>query len=324
MQRDLQLDGLKFIMIFLVVLGHLINNDLGLEAEDWGLKSEAMIYAFHMPVFVFLSGYFTTITASRAKQLAWLKQTLSIYLLAQVAYIVLREVLGMPSFLRKGLIIPGYGLWYLVCLMYWRLAVWWVFKGMNDIWLLVLSGVMAFVSGFIPVDRVFSFQRAFAFFPFFALGVVFRKRGWMAKLIQVPYVSAWVVLISGLLIARYFPTYRARTHYLDGMDVVLRNMQGVLGLVLCLSIVKLSRIRLVGRLAPLGQYTLWIYIGHIYLIILGSQFFPLWGVRLNLVSAFLLACVYCVFLVGIARLCKRMKRQTPMGGGKEAAGAESV
>ena len=53
MNRDLRLDGLKFIMIFLVVLGHL-------RFIDYGISVGKMIYSFHMPVFVFLSGYFTS------------------------------------------------------------------------------------------------------------------------------------------------------------------------------------------------------------------------------------------------------------------------
>ena len=59
--RDLKLDGLKFIMIFLVVLGHLSYN-------DWGMETGLLIYSFHMPVFVFLSGYFTSRSTDAARQ----------------------------------------------------------------------------------------------------------------------------------------------------------------------------------------------------------------------------------------------------------------
>ena len=67
MKRDARLDGLKFVLIFLVVLGHLSYN-------DYGLGLTKMIYSFHMPVFVFLSGYFTSLNADRAKQVVWLKK----------------------------------------------------------------------------------------------------------------------------------------------------------------------------------------------------------------------------------------------------------
>ena len=43
MERDLHIDGLKFLMIFLVVLGHL-------SYEDYGLEINKMVYSFHMPI----------------------------------------------------------------------------------------------------------------------------------------------------------------------------------------------------------------------------------------------------------------------------------
>ena len=68
MNRDLKLDAIKFIMIFLVVLGHLGYN-------DYGLGINRVIYSFHMPVFIFLSGYFTSQNTNREKQTKWLKHT---------------------------------------------------------------------------------------------------------------------------------------------------------------------------------------------------------------------------------------------------------
>ena len=78
MQRDLKLDGLKFIMIFAVVLGHI-------DFSDWGMKTHVMITYFHMPVFVFLSGYFTAWTAGKEKRVKWLRRTLLTFLIAHCA-----------------------------------------------------------------------------------------------------------------------------------------------------------------------------------------------------------------------------------------------
>lgn len=295
MQRDLKLDGLKFIMIFAVVLGHI-------DFSDWGMKTHVMITYFHMPVFVFLSGYFTAWTATREKRVKWLKRTLLTFVIAHCAYVLLLAALGDKSLLSwRGLVSPGY-LWYLVCLIYWRLAVWHVFSRWNDVVLLVSSVVLAALSGLVPIGHEFSFQRAFAFFPFFALGVVFRRRELLPRLDRVPAAYAWVALLIGLLIARRLPIYLPKGSYLDWKDAVLRNMQGALGLLLSLSIVRVSRVRLVEFFAPFGQYTLWIYVGHIYLITLGAKFFPIWGIQLNLFTAFLLAAVYCAFFVGLAKL----------------------
>ena len=171
--RDLRFDGLKFVMIFLVVLGHLRYN-------DFGLRVGRIIYSFHMPVFIFLSGYFTSLCASEEKQKKWIKKSFLIYFIAQFTHWMLRiglefiadRIKDVPfdtSIISwKVLISPELALWYLVCLLYWRVAIWKGLQKISDVKLVLISIVLAFFSGFIPIDHDFAFQRAFAFFPFFA------------------------------------------------------------------------------------------------------------------------------------------------------------
>lgn len=55
--RDFRIDGLKFILIVLVILGHSINV-FGLEKDIPTQYIFQWIYLFHMPLFALLSGYF--------------------------------------------------------------------------------------------------------------------------------------------------------------------------------------------------------------------------------------------------------------------------
>lgn len=126
--RDLQFDGLKFLLIFCVVFGHL-------GCYGYGLRINRMIYSFHMPVFVFLSGYFTSLSSNREKQNNWLKKTLIIYAVAQITHYSLRLLLEFGASTIKAkpfdysllswkfLVSPELALWYLVCLLYWRIAI---------------------------------------------------------------------------------------------------------------------------------------------------------------------------------------------------------
>lgn len=300
MTRDLRIDGLKFLMIFCVVLGHL---DFG----DYGLKINRVIYAFHMPVFVFLSGYLTTLHSPKERQRQWIKQTLVIYAFAQLASVVIRSLLvfvpdmsahaesddvGLAKW--SDLISPGLALWYLVCLMYWRVSVWTFFQKTDDVKLLSLSVLFALLSGLIPLDNELAFQRTFVFFPFFVLGIVFKKRNWLCRLDQIPVIYAVIGLIVGFAVARGLPTFMPKTHYEDWHQLVFRVVQSGLGLVLCLLIVRISRARFVKSFARWGKYTLWIYIGHTYLILIGREWFPYLGISLNLFSALILAAVYCL------------------------------
>ncbi|MBR1625808.1 MAG: acyltransferase family protein, partial [Bacteroidales bacterium] len=55
-QRDSFFDGLKFVLITLVVLGH----SIGPVSTVYPLSViYDFIYFFHMPLFIFVSGYFT-------------------------------------------------------------------------------------------------------------------------------------------------------------------------------------------------------------------------------------------------------------------------
>ncbi len=62
-QRLLDVDRLKGLAIFLVVLGHIADNDTPY-VKEWYLDFKVILYQFHMPLFMFLSGlmFFYTYT----------------------------------------------------------------------------------------------------------------------------------------------------------------------------------------------------------------------------------------------------------------------
>jgi fucose 4-O-acetylase-like acetyltransferase len=319
--RDLHFDGLKFLLVFLVVLGHLIYNDYGL-----GVKK--MIFSFHMPAFIFISGYFTPLSANKEKQLEWLKKTFIILIVATIAQYMLRIMIDFSSSIVKDysfqissilnwrvLISPAYTLWYLVCLMYWRLLIWAVNDKLKDVIILAISCFAVICAGFIPLDYAFSFQRAFAFAPFFMLGVVFKKRQLINSLERVPVIFALIVLFLGLVIARRIDIYMPVRHFVTWKDLVLRIEQTLLGLFLCLSVIRISRCRFTSRFAKYGTKTLWVYIGHTYLIFIFNRVFHFLGVSFNLFSAIVLAILYCAFLVFIANMYQSyvQKRKSETG-----------
>lgn len=55
-ERNYLFDNLKFLLIVLVVFGHSLE-EISLEHNYAIIR--AWIYSFHMPVFVFISGYFS-------------------------------------------------------------------------------------------------------------------------------------------------------------------------------------------------------------------------------------------------------------------------
>ena len=57
-KRDYRFDNLKGFLIFLVVLGHAIEKFQGKSLMISG-SIYSVIYSFHMPAFIFISGFFT-------------------------------------------------------------------------------------------------------------------------------------------------------------------------------------------------------------------------------------------------------------------------
>ena len=50
-------DNIKFLLILLVVIGHLIEHSPMLKTQDCFRGIFLYIYAFHMPLFIFISGF---------------------------------------------------------------------------------------------------------------------------------------------------------------------------------------------------------------------------------------------------------------------------
>jgi len=59
-ERNLYVDFIKGILIFLVILGHFVQ--FGAYGKSWGFASDHLwqiIYSFHMPLFIAISGYYS-------------------------------------------------------------------------------------------------------------------------------------------------------------------------------------------------------------------------------------------------------------------------
>ena len=80
------------------------------------------IYLFHMPLFVFISGHFSHIKDKR-KYLIGMIYILETYLVFQIARCI-RPVINGGSFsLFPDIVIPKGILWYLACIVLWRMII---------------------------------------------------------------------------------------------------------------------------------------------------------------------------------------------------------
>ena len=166
MSRDKSVDSLKGFLILLVVLGHLIGN---LQVSWGGVWN--LIYTFHMPLFVLISGYFSGRDSINVKNI--LKPLFAF----QFISILILTILG-SKFSISYFLIPHWTLWYLLSLIFWRLILRYTPEKLIDnpyVYLGIALLATITIGLFLPHGRVLSAQRTINFFPFFLMGYYFRE-----------------------------------------------------------------------------------------------------------------------------------------------------
>lgn len=112
-QRNVYIDFLKFILIGCVVYGHIGMGDTSMDIIK-------CVYFFHMPVFVFVSGYLST-HHSIGELNAWATRLLKVLIIWHILYVCFSYTIriAQPSW-PLLLIRPYQHLWYLLSLICWR------------------------------------------------------------------------------------------------------------------------------------------------------------------------------------------------------------
>ena len=160
-------DNIRGILIILVVFGHF------LELCPSAVNSNPvylLIYSFHMPAFLSLSGLFSKYDQQNMRKL------FVVYLLFQLLYRFFAHiVLGISGMVSPVafLTTPYWILWYLLILLYCQclLPLWAKLETRGRLLFLFLSVIAALLCGYCPqIGYAFSFSRFLVFLPFFLSG----------------------------------------------------------------------------------------------------------------------------------------------------------
>lgn len=163
MVRSARMDNFKCFLIICVVFGHLLEMQEGMASECLYLA----IYSFHMPLFVWVSGYFAK-PADRKS----LKTLLLPYLVFQILYSLCAVYLWQTEDEIK-LLEPYWLMWFLMALFIWKLLLPLLdAKGLRaQALVLAATLVLSLLTGWEKELRyVLSFQRMLALLPMFLLG----------------------------------------------------------------------------------------------------------------------------------------------------------
>lgn len=187
--RDSGYCNIKVLLMFLVVYGHLIEEKIG--ESGILLQIYKLIYMVHMPLFVFLSGFFLKGKENSFRQM---KKTLIMYVLLQGGLLVITYLLNWIQanillFTQNKWVVskmtmstPYWHFWYLLSLSVWA--------GMSYIWhvliekvpklehwllkIVLIIGAIAlscYAGGNPNIGRKYSLSRTIVFLPYLLAGI---------------------------------------------------------------------------------------------------------------------------------------------------------
>lgn len=188
-ERNQAFDALKGFLIILVIMGHVL---LGSISENLGRE---IIYFFHMPIFLAVTGFFTKkslITSDRSKILLKYKNRMIYpFLLAFMFYTTLifingyiNDSLGLKEFVGSFLY-PYYHLWYIPAIIIFTFYTKVIEKFSGKVFMFLLSVFLlltVFFEGFGKdvtdniVYMIFGDKRFYYFFTYYFIGYYYASR----------------------------------------------------------------------------------------------------------------------------------------------------
>lgn len=261
--RDERLDSLKFVLIMLVCFGHVFEIDTSGYSE-FSMACFKLIYTFHVPLFAFISGYFTNSNKNYGKSLLSLA---GIIVWGNILWFFCSgEKISLMSFLT-----PQYHLWYIMALIWWRTVIHISAKLIDKKVILFFSFLFSLIIAGMPDLGLLSIARTLTQFPFFVAGNICReKEGFVKKWGGQNRMFGIVPFIIVFAIYYIYPQFGDINH--RGYNASLfyqyadRAMFLIFATTLCFAFLILHfKIRYPKVIAGMGANSLLYYFWHAYL-----------------------------------------------------------
>lgn len=262
-KRDPFFDNLKGILIYLVFAGHCLSPYK--EDNAFCAYLYQLIFSFHMPLFLYISGYFSK-NVARGAQTAYEALILPA-IPFELAYFFLHWVTNADNF--YPFLTPIFAYWYLFVLFGYRVLLPYMVKLRA---ILPISLLLALGVGFnTQIGEYMTLSRFFCLLPCFLLGyytdsqVMDRMRhanGKLAFLLGLAGVVSLLVVWNGDLIPLQFTL---ADPYESVYGLAGRLFQFSLAILFSLALIRFTPTK-ESFLTRIGRRTLQIYFLHFYLI----------------------------------------------------------
>lgn len=273
MQKRIALwDNLKLFLIFLVVLGHLTIQYFS-SSQMFGAMT-MVIYTFHMPAFIFVSGLFSKHSINNdkppmKKAFGFIILYFFIRILNYISGLIFGVHNSFDIFSVKD--IP----WYMLAMALWYIITW-ALRKIDAKYILITSVVMGLFAGYMKGDTDFlCILRLITFYPFFYCGYILdrekieyvtSKKG--AKIFSAVFFTAFVIICTATFYQSkwLFPLLSCRRKYsalgeMGDWGCLFRLAYYAIAELLVFSVISLCP-RKELKISKYGRRTLQIYVFH--------------------------------------------------------------
>ncbi|WP_439594034.1 acyltransferase family protein [Microbacterium sp.] len=274
-------DNARFACIVLVVLGHATQR-LTYDS-DIALGLYLVVYAFHMPAFAIISGYFSKSDSPSKRQMARVITDIL------VPYVIFEGIWTLTKWLVEGqanpnLTEPSWTLWFLLALGIFRLVL--PYLALLR-WPLLWTLAISIGAGYLPnLDSTFSLSRTLGLLPFFTLGWWLREHDIVDRLRLLRDRPWWVFaaggglfVVAGLIAWVFIDDFRAMNlrewlFYDENYSSIGGTQWWAGGVRLALMAVAIVLSAAFFALVPrrthfwthFGQYTMYVYLLHSFVL----------------------------------------------------------
>lgn len=163
-----------------------------------------------MPLFIFLSGYF-----SRKKNKSDFWSSIWKFFEPLIIFQIIALLFYVDNVSIRSMFTPWYVLWYLLSLIYWRLMLQIIPDKIlkHKKMVIVSMFCISLLVGFIPLGRILSIQRTLSLMPFFFLGYYMRGKNLYLPDKYKPHCMVFLIMMFAIPL--FFPQYIGNLKHAD-------------------------------------------------------------------------------------------------------------